>query len=157
MKKTLKVIGIGLAGLFILVLIVSLFPNSEKKLQEVNNNLKETNQKLEQEIEQKTQTINPTQDKTWAEKLAQLDTNNSNPDKTLVNGFTNILTRLTDKCGENEEWVSDRIINGQNKLKEYAVKASLMEIARGFDGATGNGDSCNEVFALYLTGRVRGE
>ena len=157
MKKALKVIGIGLAGLFILVVIIALIPGSDKKLKETNENLKQTSQELEQKIQEQTQ---PTeQEKTYEEKLAQLDTNNPNPDPATVQVFHRQLVKLTAMCEENEQWVSDRIVQGQNSLKKYGVKVTLQEIGQGFDDAVVElpNKTCEEAFATYLTGKATGQ
>jgi len=161
MKKTLKIIGIGIAGLFILVLIIALIPGSDKKLKETNEGLKETSQKLEQKIQQETNSTptSPVTEKTWEEKLAQLDTNNPDPDKATVQVFHRQLIRLTAMCEQNDQWVADRIVQGQNSLKKYGVNATLQEIGQGFDDAVVElpSKSCEEAFATYLTGKATGQ
>lgn len=163
MKKAMKVIGIGLAGLFILVVIIALIPGSDKKLKETNENLKQTSQELEQKIQQQTNTnstATPTvAEKTWEEKLAQLDTNNPSPDPATVQIFHRQLVKLTAMCEENEQWVSDHIVQGQNALKKRGVKATLQEIGQGFDDAVVElpDKSCEEAFATYLTGKATGQ
>ena len=157
MKKALKVIGIGLAGLFILVVIIALIPGSDKKLKETNKNLKQTSQELEQKIQEQTQPTEQT--KTYEQKLAQLDTNNPNPDPATVQIFHRQLVKLTAMCEENEQWVSDRIVQGQNALKKRGVKATLQEIGQGFDDAVVElpDKTCEEAFATYLTGKATGQ
>ena len=157
MKKALKVIGIGLAGLFILVVIIALIPGSNKKLKETNKNLKQTSQELEQKIQEQTQPTEQT--KTYEQKLAQLDTNNPNPDPATVQIFHRQLVKLTAMCEENEQWVSDRIVQGQNALKKRGVKATLQEIGQGFDDAVVElpDKTCEEAFATYLTGKATGQ
>ena len=157
MKKALKVIGIGLAGLFILVVIIALIPGSDKKLKETNKNLKQTSQELEQKIQEQTQPTEQT--KTYEQKLAQLDTNNPNPDPATVQIFHRQLVKLTAMCEENEQWVSDRIVQGQNALKKRGIKATLQEIGQGFDDAVVElpDKTCEEAFATYLTGKATGQ
>ena len=166
MKKALKVIGIGLAGLFILVVIIALIPGSDKKLKETNENLKQTSQELEQKIQQQTKANSiatpiptATPEKTWEEKLAQLDTNNPNPDPATVQIFHRQLVKLTAMCEEDEQWVSDRIVQGQNALKKRGIKVTLQEIGQGFDDAVVElpDKTCEEAFATYLTGKATGQ
>ena len=174
MKKALKVVGIGLAGLFILAVIISLIPGSEKKLTETNEGLKQTNQQLEEKIQQETNTnpvatptatptaaptATPSAEKTWEEKLAQLDTNNSTPDLAVVQIFHRQLVKLTAMCEENDQWVADHMVQGQNSLKKYGVNASLQEIGQGFDDAVVElpEKTCEEALATYLTGKATGQ
>ena len=157
MKKALKVIGIGLAGLFFLAVIIALIPGGEEKLKETNEELKQTRQGLEQKIQEQTQ---PTeQEKTYEEKLAQLETNNPDPDKATVQIFHRQLVKLTAMCEENEQWVSDRIVQGQNALKKRGVRVTLQEIGQGFDDAVVElpDKTCVEAFATYLTGKATGQ
>src|SRR3990172_12785162 len=96
MKKALKVIGIGLAGLFLLAVIIAIIPGGEEKLKETNAGLKQTSQELEQKIEEQTQ---PTEEeKTWEQKLAQLDTNNPGPNGATVAFFQRELVKLSVRC-----------------------------------------------------------
>lgn len=55
MKTVLKIIGIGLAAIFILAVIIAVIPGGDKKLEEVNKNLEQTNQELETKIEAQTE------------------------------------------------------------------------------------------------------
>lgn len=157
MKKALKVTGIGLAGLFILAVILALIPGSTDKLKETNEGLKQTSQELEQKIEEQTKPAES--EKTWEQKLAQLDTNNSNPDPATVQVFHRLLVKLTAECEQNDQWVSDRIVQGQTVLKNKGVKATLQEIGQGFDDAVVElpDKTCEEAFATYLTGKATGQ
>jgi len=162
----------GLATIGVLIFFFTLLGTSSNsdRLEETKSNLEKTNESLKQtsqELEQKVQqqiktnsTATPTiEDKTWEEKLAQLDTNNPNPDPATVQIFHRQLVKLTAMCEENEQWVSDRIVQGQNALKKRGVKATLQEIGQGFDDAVVElpDKTCEEAFATYLTGKATGQ
>ena len=155
----------GLATIGVLILFFTLGSGYDKgqveevknNLEKTNENLKQTSQKLEEKIEERTQ---PTiEEKTWEEKLAQLDTNNPNPDPATVQVFHRQLVKLTAMCEENDQWVSDRIVQGQNALKKRGVEATLQEIGQGFDDAVVElpDKTCEEAFATYLTGKATGQ
>lgn len=154
MKKALKFVGIGLAGLFILAVVIALIPGGSDKLKETNENLKQTSGQLEQKVQEQT-----SQDKSWEEKLAQLETNNPNSDQPTIQVFHRLLVKLTAECEQNDQWVADRIVKGQSLLKEKGVKATLQEIGKGFDDAVVAlpEKTCEEAFATYLTGKVTGQ
>jgi len=157
MKKALKIIGIGLAGLFILAIIISVIPGGEEKLKETNEGLKQTSQELEQRIGEQTRPAE--EEKTWEQKLAQLDTNNPEPDGVTVAFFHRELVKLSAMCEQDNEWVSDRIVQGQNSLKKRGFEVTLKEIAQGFDDAVVElpDKTCEEAFATYLTGKATGQ
>lgn len=162
-KWSNKVKGLATIGVLILFFTLGAGLNDEKvnevknNLEQTNENLKQTSQELEQKIEEQTQ---PTeQEKTWEQKLAQLDTNNPNPDPATVQIFHRQLVKLTAMCEENEQWVSDRIVQGQKVLKNKGISTTLQEIGQGFDDAVVElpDKTCEEAFATYLTGKATGQ
>ena len=158
-QKLTKTAGIILGVLIVLIIGIALIPGSEKKLEETRDSLEETRQGLEQQVKEELQPSPVAEEKTWEEKLAQLETNNPNPDPATVQVFHRQLVKLTAMCEENEQWVSDHIVQGQNALKKKGVKATLQEIGQGFDDAVVElpDKTCEEAFATYLTGKATGQ
>jgi len=99
--KVLKIIGIGFLALLLLAVIIALIPGGDKKL-------KETNEQLQEKIEEQKETISGD---TPARKLAILDTNNPNPPSQTITAFAVVLKELNSKCTEEDEQeIADYIV-----------------------------------------------
>src|SRR3989338_6798493 len=56
MKKILKISGIIVGGFVLLAIVISLIPGGDKKLEQINTNLKQTNEQLEAKVQEQVTT-----------------------------------------------------------------------------------------------------
>ena len=140
MKKALKIIGIGLAGLFILVVVIALIPGGSDKLKETNNSLKQTNQELEQKIQKETKPTAPLSEKEQIQQLvlSAMDYSEDNKIKSVdvvnqVDGGWGVFVEYEADNGgtrvQRKNRIDDQMAHIYNALfsSKYNIKQSTVD------------------------------
>lgn len=149
-----------IVAIFLLMFIAGLSTLTTSNSQKSVETPKERSENIQPQSKIEETVITPTPEvdsRSWAVKLAMLQTGDPNPSKTVIDAFDNLLIDLDSKCTENDKRkISDYIVFSRDKLKEKGVKLSLLEVAKGINDSIPQGAkdekviSCAEVATAFV-------